>query len=436
MRKINLVILAVLFLAAFGFSQGAITPIPHLQFFTNAGAVCASCTLSTFAAGTNTVLATYSDTTLGTANPTVIGLNSAGRPSVSGVEVPIYLDSTTAYKFILKTATGATIWTQDGIKGVNTLIKEDLALTTASHGAALIGYSQVSGTNRNVALVLAEFPTLKGAGAAGNGTTNDSVALTSACTANTYLIIGPGTYNIASTTSLTNCVLDFRGGIITVPVGITFTTAKKIIAPEQQIFAGVGTFVVPDLKAKWFGAATQQIVAPGALSVAIGTATGLTGSYYYQVTFVTPVGETEAGTVSTVITPSNQKVSLTNIPVSTDPSVTGRNIYRTVAAGTGLKYLVTNILNNTATTYTDSIVDGSLGVTAPLVNSTGGQYVIDGDILYYVKPNATAANQIINVNGRLAVLTCPEYADNAAAIAAGLKIGDIYRTVDALKIVH
>ncbi|OPY89021.1 MAG: hypothetical protein A4E71_00101 [Smithella sp. PtaU1.Bin162] len=32
--------------------------------------------------------------------------------------------------------------------------------------------------------------------------------------------------------------------------------------------------------------------------------------------------------------------------------------------------------------------------------------------------------------------TVPSYADNAAAIVGGLKPGDIYRTDDALKVVH
>jgi hypothetical protein len=30
----------------------------------------------------------------------------------------------------------------------------------------------------------------------------------------------------------------------------------------------------------------------------------------------------------------------------------------------------------------------------------------------------------------------PEYANNAAAIAGGLKIGQLYRTTDTLKVVH
>ena len=32
--------------------------------------------------------------------------------------------------------------------------------------------------------------------------------------------------------------------------------------------------------------------------------------------------------------------------------------------------------------------------------------------------------------------TVPEYADNAAAVAAGVRVGGFYRTGDALKVVH
>jgi len=35
-----------------------------------------------------------------------------------------------------------------------------------------------------------------------------------------------------------------------------------------------------------------------------------------------------------------------------------------------------------------------------------------------------------------ALNTIPEYADNAAAVAAGIPVGRFYRTGDALKVVH
>lgn len=62
------------------------------------------------------------------------------------------------------------------------------------------------------------------------------------------------------------------------------------------------------------------------------------------------------------------------------------------------------------------------------------------------KATSTAANQFMigtattnynmYLNGGLTFTNCPEYVDNAAAIAAGLAIGRVYRTGDLMKIVH
>jgi hypothetical protein len=116
-----------------------------------------------------------------------------------------------------------------------------------------------------------------------------------------------------------------------------------------------------------------QVTAPTAPSVAVGAAGVLTGNYYYQITFVTSLGETEAGTESVLVAPSTQKVELTNIPVSSDSAVTSRNIYRTTAGGVAYQMkLVATLANNTTTVYSDNIADGSLGVYQPWINSTGG----------------------------------------------------------------
>lgn len=40
------------------------------------------------------------------------------------------------------------------------------------------------------------------------------------------------------------------------------------------------------------------------------------------------------------------------------------------------------------------------------------------------------------INKIISMQNAPEYDDNTAALEAGLSIGDIYRTVDTLKIVH
>lgn len=109
---------------------------------------------------------------------------------------------------------------------------------------------------------------------------------------------------------------------------------------------------------------------PGAPTVATGAAGALTGTYYYVVTYTTNApdgGETSIGTVSALVSPSSQKVDLTNIPIGAGTTLT-RKIYRTTAAGltSDLKfYLVTQINDNTTTTYTDNTADSALGAASP-----------------------------------------------------------------------
>jgi hypothetical protein len=99
------------------------------------------------------------------------------------------------------------------------------------------------------------------------------------------------------------------------------------------------------------------------LAAAVGSAGALTGAYYYTQTFVTALGETAPwpGT-ATVVNPSAQRVNLTSIP--TGPAgVIARRIYRTPAAPVDVKdyRFVAEINDNTTTTYTDNLADGSLG---------------------------------------------------------------------------
>ena len=93
----------------------------------------------------------------------------------------------------------------------------------------------------------------------------------------------------------------------------------------------------------------------------------MVGTYYYTITFGNSVQESGQGfnptTQQTVfslpITVSNQGIALTGIPVSTDPQVTKRNIYR-LGGGNGTWNLVGTINDNTTTTYTDTLADGDV----------------------------------------------------------------------------
>lgn len=71
---------------------------------------------------------------------------------------------------------------------------------------------------------------------------------------------------------------------------------------------------------------------PGEPTVAVGSATGLTGVYSYCLTFETEDGETEAG-FSAEVTLDNDKANVYALPVPTTSRVTARHLYRTEAGG-------------------------------------------------------------------------------------------------------
>jgi hypothetical protein len=138
------------------------------QFFDNNGNPLAGGKIFTYAAGTTTELATYTDYTGGTANPVYpvgIVLDSAGRTPAQ-----IWLTEGSSYKFVLETALGVTIKTDDNIFASYELAKEvnvavgkgfggltsniavgDSALANLSSGSAInntaVGYDAAYGLN-------------------------------------------------------------------------------------------------------------------------------------------------------------------------------------------------------------------------------------------------------------------------------------------------
>lgn len=112
----------------------AISPIggSGQQFFDNNGAVLAGGLLYTYAAGTTTPLASYTDSTGGVANANPIVLDSAGR--ISG---GTWLVSGSLYKLVLKTSVGVTLGTWDNMAayGATTAQAAAIALNTATIAA-------------------------------------------------------------------------------------------------------------------------------------------------------------------------------------------------------------------------------------------------------------------------------------------------------------
>jgi len=88
-----------------------LTASPLMQFTTTAGAPLIGGKVYTYAAGTTTPLASYTDSTGATANTNPVILDTRG-------EAAIWL-SPASYKFLLKDSNDVTIWTSDNIGGLN-----------------------------------------------------------------------------------------------------------------------------------------------------------------------------------------------------------------------------------------------------------------------------------------------------------------------------
>lgn len=172
------------------------------------------------------------------------------------------------------------------------------------------------------------------------------------------------------------------------------------ILPVLQSGAAVKT-TVADMGGKGtLQISFSQVAIPAtAPTIAVNPAAGnLNGAYYYAATYVTADGETDRGPLTGSISPANQQVDLTAIPVSPDISVVARKIYRTPAGAADpvLLQLVATINDNTTTTYTDNIADGVLGADVPYINTTGGQIFVDGFRVY-----ASGAQSLANGIGSL-----------------------------------
>lgn len=112
--------------------------------------------------------------------------------------------------------------------------------------------------------------------------------------------------------------------------------------------------------------------APTTPSAATGSAGSLTGDYYYVVTFYdsTTGWESSPSTLTSVVSPSSEEVDLSSIPTTSNrDGVDKVKIYRTIATGEQ-PFLYVNQVNLGTSTYTDDLVDASLGTPAP---SSGDQ---------------------------------------------------------------
>jgi hypothetical protein len=128
-------------------------------------------------------------------------------------------------------------------------------------------------------------------------------------------------------------------------------------------------------------------VAPSG-TLAAGTNLGI-GAYKWAYTWVSPDGESlVTPQLSLTTTTGNQAVNLTAIAVG-PTGTTARKVYRTAVGGSALK-LLTTINDNSTTTFSDTLADGSLGAAAPTDFSFGGSLLLKNPastVTAYIKNN-------------------------------------------------
>jgi hypothetical protein len=150
---------------------------------------------------------------------------------------------------------------------------------------------------------------------------------------------------------------------------LSFVKMPSTAGKKDSLFVAGGgdLFKVDDA-----GVVTQWGITkpPDGFTAVAGAAGALSGTFKYKVTFRNSVtGHRSNGNPTAVsVTVTNQQVDLASLPISSDPQVGAREIWRTQANGT-LFFLLTTINNNTATVHTDNTTDANLSSTElPLDN--------------------------------------------------------------------
>ena len=205
-----------------------------------------------------------------------------------------------SYKAVLKDAAGATIWTQDLLYSVDSIVastlKQDLVNTTdAAKGSAFIGVflSATGYIGRLLSAWIADRPYYAGDfGASNDGVTEARPGIVLADT-NGPFTLGAGTYLVSTNLTIANKVTFNTGSKFSIAAGVTITFSGLIEAGEEQIFSGLGTVVLADSRTRtrvivdWWG--TTADYAPnvnggtddsGAFTSAIASLNSLSGEVF------------------------------------------------------------------------------------------------------------------------------------------------------------
>ena len=240
--------------------SASLIPTPVMQFFDSNGDPLSGGKVYTYAAGTSTPLATYTDQGGATPNANPVILDSRGEAAIwFGVS------STSSYKIVLRTSADVLIWTADNVT-------DSLASLAGSGGSSLVGFLQ-SGTGavartaqnkmRDVVNVR-DFAAAVGNTAAAN-TTAVQAALTSLTTGGRLEFTVPGTYALNPlTVSVANTTIYIGPG-----VALSFAT----LGVNTRAITGAANGLSVIGQGKIQGPATGVYVAGEAAIYMVGTST-------------------------------------------------------------------------------------------------------------------------------------------------------------------
>lgn len=245
---------------------------PGKQTYVDAnGAPLAGGRLYTYAAGTSTPLATYSDEAGVTPNTNPVILDARGEASVFW--------GSAAYKIVLRDANDVTVWTQDNVYALGRVTVGSTPRTFEDHLRTLpdvswdtvnLGSAYATATGTSTAKTLADqlgvTPSLKNWNVACDGATDDTNAINAmlsvlgSVTKATVRV--PGKCRILGTVTFSdNVTLDFGGNGGFDPVGSgTIRIDGTVVAADHQIFYGTRTInlkfarsATDFFNARWWG---------------------------------------------------------------------------------------------------------------------------------------------------------------------------------------
>lgn len=168
------------------------------QFLNDSGRPLSGGKLYSYAAGTTTPQATYTDSSGMTQRSNPIVLDAAGRIPGTG---EVWITVGAYYKFVLTTATGVPVGDWDDIGYID---------YSQPNGSSLFGFIQAGSgaVTRTAQSKMREVVSVADFGAVGDGVTDDSAAIQAALdyceSSGNYIWGNPGTYSITSTLVI-NC---------------------------------------------------------------------------------------------------------------------------------------------------------------------------------------------------------------------------------------